>query len=119
MKVAVGKNNDLQISLQNSVIVCKAIKGKKTDKAAALLEGLVEEKRDIGGRYYTNASKEILKILNTTIANAKVKGYDDSKLYVKTARANKGFVFIKPKSRFKFRGRKAKSSSIVIEVEER
>lgn len=119
MKTAIGKNENLPISLQHSIIVCRSIKGKKTDKAVALLEDLIERKRSLDGKYYVNAAEEILKVLNTTIANAKVKGYDDGKLYVKNARASKGFIFIKPKSRFKFRGRKAKSSSIVIEVEER
>lgn len=119
MKIATGKNNDVKISLKHSIVVCKHLVGKKSDKAVKLLEDLVAGKRNLDGKHFTKAAKEILSVLKTAEANAKVKGLDADKLYVKVAKVDKGFRFVKPTSRFRFRGRKSKSSSIEIKLEER
>jgi ribosomal protein L22 len=60
-----------------------------------------------------------LQILETAVANARVKKMNEEKLFVKTARADIGERFIRPKSRWGFRGRKVKSSNIFIELGER
>jgi ribosomal protein L22 len=80
---------------------------------------LLEKKISLGGKYYTNAAKQILEVLESAEANAKQKDLAGEKLFIKIAKADAGETFIKPKSRWRLRGRKAKSSSITIEVEER
>jgi len=60
-----------------------------------------------------------LEILSYAEANANVKGLNTERLYVKSAKADKGRTFIRPKTRFKSRGRRAKSTNLKIILEER
>lgn len=119
MKTASAKFQDARISIKHSVVICKELKGKSLKKAKALLEGLLDESRDIDGKHFSSAAKKFLEILENAEANAKQKNLNLDKLFVKKAKADAGETFVRPKSRWKLRGRKAKSSTIIIEVEER
>lgn len=119
MKTASALLEDARISLKHSVIICKEIKNKKIEKAKKFLEMLIDRKISLNGKYYTNAAKKILEILKTAEANAKVKNLNSERLFVKIAKADKGRVFIRPKSRWRFRGRRAKVTRIEIKLEER
>jgi ribosomal protein L22 len=119
MKTATAKEDNARVSLKNSQILCKILKGKKVSKAKKLLEDLIESKRSLKGKYYTKTSKKFLEILKTAEANAKHKDIDTEKLWIKNATANRGRAFILPKSRYGMRGREAKAASIEITVEER
>ncbi|MGC8812755.1 MAG: uL22 family ribosomal protein [Candidatus Aenigmatarchaeota archaeon] len=119
MKTASAVLEDARVSLKHSVAVCKEIKNKKIEKAKKFLEMLAEKKIDLNGKYYTNAARKILEILKTAEANAKVKNLNPERLFVKIAKADKGRVFTRPKSRWRFRGRKAKVTRIEIKLEER
>jgi large subunit ribosomal protein L22 len=114
---AVQKN--ARISLKHAIILCKAIRRKKLEKAKKFLEGLVNKKISLNRKYYTKAAKKILEVLESAEANAKNKNLNPEKLFVENARASKGEKFIRPKSRAKFRGRKAKSTNIEIVLGER
>jgi ribosomal protein L22 len=119
MKTASAILEDARVSLKHSVAICKEIRNKKVDKAKKFLEMLINKKISLNGKYYTNAAKQILEVLKTAEANAKVKNLNLERLFVKVAKADKGRVFIRPKSRWRFRGRKAKVTRIEIRVEER
>lgn len=119
MKTAVAKEISAKVSLKHSQVLCKAIKGKRIEKAKRLLEDLIASKRSLKGKYYTKASKKLLEILKTAEANAKQKNLDVEKLWVKQAVANKGRTFILPKSRWGMRGRKSKSTNLTVILEER
>ncbi|MEM5882919.1 MAG: uL22 family ribosomal protein [Candidatus Aenigmatarchaeota archaeon] len=119
MKTASAILEDARISLKHSTIICKEIKNKKVDKAKKFLEMLIDKKISLDGKYYTKAAKQILEILKSAEANAKVKNLNPEKLFVKIAKADKGRVFIRPKSRWRFRGRKAKVTRIEIILGER
>lgn len=119
MTSASARLDDARISLKHSVAVCKEIRNKKLEWAKNFLENLIDKKISLEGKYHTNAAKQILKILESAEANARVKNLNPGKLFVKSAKADKGEVFVKPKSRWRFRGRKAKVTRIEIELEER
>jgi large subunit ribosomal protein L22 len=119
MGIAIAKATNARISLKHSLVLCNELKRRKLDKAKKFLEDLISQKTSINGKYYTNASKKFLEILNSAEANAKQKNLNLEKLFIKSIKANKGEKFIRPKSRFKFRGREAKSTNIEIVLEER
>jgi large subunit ribosomal protein L22 len=110
---------NVRISLKHAKILCKAIRKKKLAKAKIFLQNLIDKKVSLNKKYYTKAAKQILKILESAEANAKNKNLNLEKLFVESARASKGEKFIRPKSRAKFRGRKAKSTNIEIILGER
>lgn len=119
MKIAVAKETNAKVSLKHSLVLCKAIKGKRVEGASKLLEDLVNKKRSLKGKYYTKASKKFLDILKAAEANAKQKNLAVEKLFVKNVVANKGETTIRPRTRWHLRGRTAKSTNIEITVEER
>ena len=86
----------LRISRKSSVTVCRAISGKSLKKGKALLEGMVEKKRDLNGKYYTNVATEILGLVKSSENNAEFKGLDTDKLII-NASAHRGFTFYRPR----------------------
>lgn len=108
-----------KVSFKHAMVLCKELRKKKVGKAKGLLEDLIERKRSLEGKYYTNASKNLLAVLKSAEANAMAKGLDTERLFVAVAKADKGRTFIRPKSRFKSRGRRMKSTNIEIVLEER
>tara|TARA_Y100000310_G_C20441742_1_gene696455 strand:- start:99 stop:650 length:552 start_codon:yes stop_codon:yes gene_type:complete len=100
----VGKN--LSISTKHAVVISNAIRGKNLKKSKKFLEDVLEMKtavpftvhnKKIGhrkgkiasGRYPQNATKEILKLLNSVEANAQDKGLNTENLLIKTIVPNK------------------------------
>jgi ribosomal protein L22 len=116
---AISRFKSARISFKQSIVICKEIRGKSVAKAKQFLENLIDKKVDIKGRHHPTAAKHILQILETAVANAKVKKMNEEKLFVKVAKADIGDRFIKPKSRWGMRGRRTKSSNILIELGER
>ena len=86
----------LAISGKSSVVICRKITGMRSDRAKQLLQNLVSQKQSLDGRFYTNASKEILNLISSAEKNADSKGLDTEKLYVH-ASAHKGFSFFRPR----------------------
>ena len=117
--MARAKVTNVKISLKESVKFCKHIKGMKVSKAKRFLQDLIDQKVNIDGKYYTNIDKTVLKLLKSAEANAKKKGMNESKLWIKNIKADKGMTFILPKSRSKFAGRRGKMTHLTIELEER
>ena len=102
----------LRISTRNSVIVCRAITGMNLQKGKRLLEDLINRKRDLNGKYYTNISKELLKLLKSAESNAENKGLDVNRLIIH-ASAHRGFTFMRPR-RLKMRGQRRKMTNIQV-----
>ena len=119
MKKATARFDDARISFKQSMILCKEIKGKSVSKAKAFLENLIDQKTNLDGKYYPTTAQKFLEILKNAEANAKQKNLNLEKCFVKTVKADAGEIFTRPRSRYKLRGRKAKSSTILIELEER
>ncbi|RLJ06307.1 MAG: hypothetical protein DRP18_01165 [Candidatus Aenigmatarchaeota archaeon] len=107
----------LRISTKNSVKICREINGKPLKKAKRLLEDLITQKRSINGKYYTNISRTLLKLLESAEKNAEFKGLELEKMIVK-ASSHKGFTFWRPR-RLKLRGTKRKMTNIQIFLEEK
>lgn len=110
---------DARISFKKSQVLAHLIKGKKFSKARSRLQDLADQKHSIEGKYYPKTAKKFLEMFQTLEANAKVKKLNIEKLWIKKAKAEKGVVFQRPRSRFRLRARKAKSATVEIVVEER
>lgn len=114
-----AKIKNARISFKNALIVLKKLRGKKLSKAKKFLERVYKGEESINGKYYTNTVEKILELLKSAEANAKQKGLDTEKLWIKNIKADKGEKRILAKSRFKFRGREGKSTHLYVELEER
>lgn len=118
-KKAIARAKDARISLKHAVVLCRVIKGKQLEQAKKLLEQLAIGKQDIDGKHYSKAAKKLLELLNAAEANATQKDMETSKLYVAVAKPSKGRTFIRPRTRTKLRGMRAKSTNVEIVLEER
>ncbi|MEM5793304.1 MAG: uL22 family ribosomal protein [Candidatus Aenigmatarchaeota archaeon] len=118
-KIVVASRPLARVSRKDSATLFRYIRNKPTQKAKNLLNELISRRKNINGRYFTKASKEILDLIKECENNAEAKGLDVERLFVKSAIANKSFSFILPKSRWPHRGRRAKICSLRIELEER
>jgi ribosomal protein L22 len=110
---------DAGVSLKSSKIVADAIRGRKVDSAVRLLEDMMDEKRNIRGRFYTKTAAKFIELLKNAQSNAKVVGMDDARLHVYVARASKGRTFFRPRTKVGRSGEKAKLSNIEIVVGEK
>ena len=110
---------DADVSLKSSKLVADAIRGRKLDKAVKLLEDMIDEKRNIRGRFYTKTADKFIELLKNAESNAKVVGMDAARLHVYVARASKGRTFFRPRSKLGRSGEKAKLSNIEIIVGEK
>jgi large subunit ribosomal protein L22 len=119
MKTATAKGTNSKVSSKHSLIVCREIKGMKSDKAKKFLEDMLNEKRSINRKYYTNTVKKYLEILKAAVANAKEKNLAADKLFVRNAISNRGEEQYRPRTRWRLRGRKGRSTNIEIILEER
>jgi ribosomal protein L22 len=115
---ASGKTEGARISLKNSLIVCKHLKGMNLANGKKFLEDLINKRKNLSGKYYTSATKKILEVLENAEANAKAKNLNLDKLFIIT-KPNKSFKLMTPKSRAKFRGREKKQTNLEIILEER
>ncbi len=118
-KTAIAKRPNARISVKDAILIFKKIRNKKLEKSKSFLQDLIDKKKNIDGKYYTGATKEILSLLKDVEANAEAKGMDLERLFIKKIVANKAFAFMLPKSRWSHRGRKAKICHLEVEVEER
>ena len=110
-KIAKAYGKELRISPKYSVEVCRELRGKKVSDAIRYLKEVIEMKRAVpfkkhkkkvphkhglvkacSGRYPVKVSKHILKVIESAIANARYKGLDEEKLYIKHICALRGRV---------------------------
>lgn len=119
MKTAAAKLTNAVVSFKTSMELLKVIKNKRVDKAKKLLEGLIDQKRDVDGQYHTKTAKKLLEVVKSAEANAKNKTLNVERLFIKNARADKAERRNLAKSRMPHRGRIGKSANIEIVVEER
>jgi ribosomal protein L22 len=108
-----------RVSWKDSVKIFRKIKGKHVEKVKNFLNDLINQKRDIDGKFYTGATKEILSLIEEVENNADSLEMDREKLYLKEAVVNKAFTYMLPKSRWSHRGRKAKICQLKVTLEER
>ncbi len=119
MKEARAIVKNAKVSLKKAVVVCKRLKNLNLKKAERFLNELLEQKKSIDGKYYTNVVKVLLKLLKSAKANAERKGMNVDKLYIKVIKADKGETFIRPLPKAKFQPRKAKQTHITVILGER
>lgn len=118
-KTATASRPMARVSIKDTVLIFKNLRNRPINKAKNYLNELIDEKKNIQGKHFTGASKEILDVIEEAETNAESTGLDTEKLFVKEARVNKAFTFILPKSRWSHRGRKAKLCQIIITLGER
>lgn len=106
-----------RISQRSSNVVCSKISGMSLDKGRSFLMNLLIQKESIGGKYYTNVTKELLNLLRSAESNAEFKGLDPGKLMIH-ASAHTGFTFYRPRN-WKRRMEKRKITNVQLVLEER
>ena len=105
--IGMAQRYDIDASYKDLCAVCDAIRYLKTDRAFAVIDGIVSlqqpilfhkfnthmgSRHELGGRkgaYPIKAAKEIRLALLNAIANSRNKGLDEDALYVVHASANK------------------------------
>ena len=92
-------SHNVRISLKKAKIVSSIIRKKTIKRAEEILKELVEEKRSIGGKYYTKTAQELLGLLRGLKKNAEAKGLD----------ANSLILYISPKKGTTLHRRRRKS----------
>ena len=105
--------------MKSSTILCKKIRNTRLSKSKALIEGMIAKTRNMDGKYYTKTAKKILELLVNAEANAKVKMMDEKRLFIVSAKADKGHTFVRPRSKASRRGEVAKMTHLEIILEER
>jgi len=113
-KTAIASRPSARISLKDSVVIFKKIRNKPVKKAKSLLVDMINQKRNLNGKHYTDESKEILSLIEEAENNAEFLGLDKEKLFIKEAVANMAFTFMLPKSRWSHRGKRAKICQLKI-----
>ena len=108
-----------RISFKQSMEVAKVIRKKNLKKAKTFLEEVLDEKKSIDGKFWNKTTFAFLTLLKSAEANAKQKNMDTEKLFVRIAKADKGFRYIRPKSLAKYRGREAKITNLTVVLEEK
>jgi ribosomal protein L22 len=107
-----------KVSPKKAVVVARKINGKKFLEAKKFLEDLLAEKVSINGKYYTNPTKEILRLFKSVEANAKFRGFDLNELWIKTINVNRGPTIYRRRRKSAF-GARMKISNIKIVLERR
>ncbi|MBI1971787.1 MAG: hypothetical protein HYS53_00660 [Candidatus Aenigmarchaeota archaeon] len=103
----------LRISTKHAIEICRCISGRNLQKSKAMLQNIAARKASLDGRFYTNATAEMISLLESAEANAKAKGLDVNKLIVK-ASATKGFTFTRPRSRRKLAGQTGRMTNVQV-----
>ncbi|MBI3413536.1 MAG: hypothetical protein HY051_05685 [Candidatus Aenigmarchaeota archaeon] len=103
----------LRISTKHAIEICRRINGKNLQKSKAMLQNIADRKNSLDGKFYTNATNEMISLLESAEANAKAKGLDVNKMIVK-ASATKGFHFSRPRSRRKLAGQTGRMTNVQI-----
>ncbi len=116
MKTASAKIDDARISIKHATVLCDAIRGKNFFKAQALLQRIADGEESLKGKYYTKAVGQFLDLMRNLEANARAKDLSPEKLIIRTAKADLGDRFMRPKSRYKMRGRRAKATNLTMVV---
>lgn len=107
----------VRISTKSSVVVCRALSGMRLDKGKSFLQDMLDERRSISGKYYTNTTKSILDMVKSAEANAEAKGLDTESMIIH-ASAHTGFSFFRPRG-WKRRRESAKVTNLQIVLEAR
>jgi len=107
-----------RISFKQSQAVADAIRSKPLSKAKRLLTEIIDGRETVDGKkLYPRTTKAFLTLLKSAEANARQKNIDTEKLFVRVAKADKGYKYVRPKSLAKYRGRKAKVTNISVVLE--
>ncbi len=116
-KSARAYGRGLSISSSSTAVLCRAVSGMRLERGKALLQDLLDQKRSLSGKYYTNTTRQVLNMVRSAESNAEIKGLDTEKLHIH-ASAHKGFTFYRPRG-WKRRREKRKSTNLQVVLEAR
>ncbi|RLJ04830.1 MAG: hypothetical protein DRP08_00815 [Candidatus Aenigmatarchaeota archaeon] len=112
---AYGRN--IPISTKDAILICKKIRKKSFFKSKKLLEDLKMKKISLGGKYYTKAVTNILKLLESAEKNAEFSELNLDKCVV-YASASHGAIVHRRRRASNF-GSKLKYTNLEIIVVDR
>lgn len=107
--------NGLRISAKSAAVICRALTGMSLPKARLLADGLRDERRSLGGKFYTKTAAEIATLLEQAEKNAEFQSLAPERLIVH-ASAHEGFTFYTPR-RFKLRRKMRKVAHVQVVCE--
>lgn len=116
-KTAKAYGRALRISTKSSVVLCRAVTGRNLPKGKRLLQDLLDKKRSLEGKYYTNAARSLLDLIKSAEMNAEFKGLDTSRMII-NASAHQGFTFIRPR-RMKMRRTRRKMTNLQVVLQQK
>lgn len=116
-KSAKAYGRSLSISTKSSVLLCKVISGMNLVKGKSLLDDMANGRRNLDGKFYTNATKEILSVLKSAESNAEFKGLDVTRMII-YASAHQGFTFYRPR-RTKMKRMEKKVTNIQVVLQQK
>lgn len=116
---ASARIENARISFKDSKIICRKIKNWKLSKAKDFLQDLLDEKKNIDGKYHTKAAEKILELLTNVEANSFYNGLDNERLFIYSIKSDKGRTFYRPRSKNNRRGERAKMTHLEVIVGEK
>ncbi|HLC59454.1 MAG TPA: uL22 family ribosomal protein [archaeon] len=119
MKTATAKLVGAKISSEKSRVILDDIRNGSLTRAKKLLNDLLDNQVTMKGKRYTKTADVLLGFLESAEANAKQKNLNSDKLFIKKITADKGEKNFRGRSRYRLRGRVAKSTNLEVILEER
>ena len=116
-KSARAYGRGIRVSTKSSITVCRAVSGMRLDKGKTFLQDILDQRRSISGKYYTNCTRSILDIIKSAEANAEAKGLDTESIHIFIT-AHTGFSFFRPRG-WKRRREQAKVTNMQVVLEAR
>ena len=116
-KSARAYGRGIRVSTKSSITVCHAVSGMRLEKGKTFLQDILDQRRSISGKYYTNCTRSILDIIKSAEANAESKGLDTESMHILVT-AHTGFSFFRPRG-WKRRRESAKVTNLQIVLEAR
>lgn len=80
--IAKACTHNARVSVKNTKPVCRAVRGMYLDKAKKFLEEIIKKRKNIGGKYYTKSTTEVLNLLKSAEKNAEFKNLDLKNVYI-------------------------------------
>jgi large subunit ribosomal protein L22 len=107
-----------KVSFKSSKFVCAVVRGLEVRKAKKLLEDVIDEKRSINGKYYTNICMELLDLIKSAEKNAEFKNLDTNNMFVAHVVSMKGTTMRRRRHKNKI-GNKLKATHFEVILKER
>ncbi len=116
--IAKACTHNARVSVKNAKPVCRAVRGIYLERAKKFLEDVVKQRRNIGGKYYTKSTTEILNLIKSAEKNAEFKNLDLKNVYIAHISALDGTRMLRRRHKNSL-GMKLKTANLEIILKEK